>query len=227
MTVIYYKSLRLHSVTGAAAAGGKGGKGGKGAKGGKGNGAKSGKGGGADGISTGQIVNLMSNDAQKILDGTKYLASALVTPIQMVAIFSVLIYVAGWLPGGVGVLYILCLFPPLKYCHINMKALRIQMLFATDHRVTLVNEAINGVRVIKQYAWELPISKAIGERRMTEIILLKKILYYLVCGIQLMMQSTPTITPAIVLILYAKTSDEELDSATAFTILLLFLLLRM
>jgi len=35
----------------------------------------------------------------------------------------------------------------------------------TDKRIRVMNEIINGIRVIKMYAWEIPFSKMVSESR--------------------------------------------------------------
>lgn len=39
----------------------------------------------------------------------------------------------------------------------------------TDNRVGIMNEIINGIQVIKMYAWEIPFRKVVAEARRYEI----------------------------------------------------------
>lgn len=48
-------------------------------------------------------------------------------------------------------------------------ALRMKVARRTDSRVGIMNEIINGIQVIKMYAWEIPFQKVVAEARRLEI----------------------------------------------------------
>lgn len=48
-------------------------------------------------------------------------------------------------------------------------ALRMKVAQCTDHRIGIMNEIINGIQVIKMYAWEIPFQKVVAEARRLEI----------------------------------------------------------
>lgn len=48
-------------------------------------------------------------------------------------------------------------------------ALRMKVAQRTDNRVGIMNEIINGIQVIKMYAWEIPFRKVVAEARRVEI----------------------------------------------------------
>ena len=100
----------------------------------------------------------------------------------MVAIFAMLIYTTGWLAGCSGIGFIVAMCPLIRYCHLRMRDIRFAMMKVTDKRVSLVSEAVNGIKLIKQYAWEIPVSNAIQEQRVDECQLLFRMLLYIVCG---------------------------------------------
>lgn len=43
-----------------------------------------------------------------------------------------------------------------------------------DERTKMVNEALNGIKVIKLYAWEIPMEEVITKLRNKEIMFIKK-----------------------------------------------------
>ena len=43
-----------------------------------------------------------------------------------------------------------------------------------DKRISLMSEILNGIKVIKMYAWEKPFAKLVNQARREEIKLLKK-----------------------------------------------------
>lgn len=47
--------------------------------------------------------------------------------------------------------------------------LRMKVARRTDNRVGIMNEIINGIQVIKMYAWEIPFQKIVAEARRLEI----------------------------------------------------------
>jgi ATP-binding cassette subfamily C (CFTR/MRP) protein 4 len=42
---------------------------------------------------------------------------------------------------------------------------RYKVAVKTDKRIRIMNEILNGIRVIKMYAWEIPFSKLVAESR--------------------------------------------------------------
>ena len=54
-----------------------------------------------------------------------------------------------------------------------VEKLETQQLAAKDARLKLMSEILNGIKVLKLYAWELPFMKKIKEIRKKEIKLLK------------------------------------------------------
>jgi len=63
--------------------------------------------------------------------------------------------------------------------------------------------------------------------RRIELYFLRCFIYVQSVGLQMVMLSTPVLAPAVVLITYAETSDEPLEASTAFTVIMLFMVLRM
>lgn len=47
-------------------------------------------------------------------------------------------------------------------------------MIVKDERIKMVNEALNGIKVIKLYAWEPPIEKKITNLRDRELSLIRK-----------------------------------------------------
>ena len=43
--------------------------------------------------------------------------------------------------------------------------LRVETAGKTDKRIRLMNEIINGMKVIKMYSWEMPFSKLVHDSR--------------------------------------------------------------
>ena len=103
--------------------------------------------------STGQITNLMSNDTQFLVMLAPSANMIWAAPIQILASFTLLGLLLG--PSFLAGVLMIFLFVPLqKKLATKLFLLRRQVLTLTDERVKLVNEVIQGIRVVKLYAWE-------------------------------------------------------------------------
>lgn len=70
----------------------------------------------------------------------------------------------------VGVVGLLLKTIPVQTCLSHYTAvLRMKVAHRTDNRVGIMNELINGIQVIKMYAWEIPFQKVVAEARRLEI----------------------------------------------------------
>ncbi|RVE57953.1 hypothetical protein OJAV_G00204270 [Oryzias javanicus] len=117
---------------------------------------------------TGQIVNLLSNDVNKFDEVTLYLHFLWVGPLQAIFVIVLLLYAIG--PSclaGMGVLFILM---PIQttFGHL-FSSLRAKTAVLTDERIRTMNEVVSGIRVIKMYGWEKPFGQMVDEIRRMEI----------------------------------------------------------
>ncbi|XP_028401273.1 multidrug resistance-associated protein 1-like [Dendronephthya gigantea] len=114
----------------------------------------------------GELVNLMSVDCQKILEITSNFAIIWSTPLQI--IFG-LVFLFRTL--GVSVLSglaMMILLMPVNMCSgkLAQKYQKKQMLYK-DSRAKTMNEILNGIKVLKLYAWEKSfIEKVLGIRKL-------------------------------------------------------------
>jgi len=89
-----------------------------------------------------------------------------------------------------------------------------------------MNEILNGIRIIKYYAWEKAFRKEVGVLRESELRKLTQLAYVSGVGFSVILLSVPIIQPILVFLVYIKTSDESLTAAKAFTTVALFNLMR-
>lgn len=71
----------------------------------------------------------------------------------------------GWLPGLAGGALMLALLPAHMLTAKCVKSNRTHILKHTDARVRLISEILQGIRVIKLYAWEQPIADKVMRAR--------------------------------------------------------------
>lgn len=175
--------------------------------------------------STGQVVNMMSNDTQQLQRFLQFFGFTLVAPIQIV-ISLVLIYQQVGNATWVGVLFMICLIPVNGVVFAYVSKMRRRVLKYSDARVKMINEILTGIRIIKYYAWEGPFGKEVNSIREKELKALTTLAYATAIGFSLIMLSAPIINPMLVFLAYIHLSDEGLDAAKAFTTIALFNIMR-
>lgn len=175
--------------------------------------------------STGQVVNMMSNDTTQLQRFLQFVGFTLVAPIQII-IALVLIYRQVGNATWVGVGFMFCLIPINAVVFSNVSKQRRKVLKYSDARVKMVNEVLAGIRIIKFYAWEKPFGKELNRLRDKELKALTQLAYTSAIGFSLIMLSAPIINPILVFLVYISTGSKPLDAATAFTTIALFNIMR-
>lgn len=117
----------------------------------------------------GYLVNLLSNDVNRLDQGFAFAHFVWILPFQ-----SMLITYLIWQQAGpaalVGVIGLLLKTVPVQTGLSRMLSiLRMRVALRTDQRVGIMNEIIVGIQVIKMYAWEKPFEKVVSEARRLEI----------------------------------------------------------
>uniref|UniRef100_A0A8C0LE53 ATP binding cassette subfamily C member 4 (PEL blood group) n=1 Tax=Canis lupus dingo TaxID=286419 RepID=A0A8C0LE53_CANLU len=117
---------------------------------------------------TGQIVNLLSNDVNKFDQVTVFLHFLWAGPLQAIAVTALL-----WMEIGISCLagmVVLIILLPLQSCIGKLfSSLRSKTATFTDVRIRTMNEVITGIRIIKMYAWEKSFVDLITNLRRKEI----------------------------------------------------------
>ena len=118
--------------------------------------------------SAGKIVNIATNDVERLLMATLFGPYLFWSPVQGIAILCVGWWIIGWsFAAGFGIL--LCFFVPLQmYLSRQFAIMRSKIACITDERVTMVSQAISGVRVMKMSGWEANFGERIAEIRKRE-----------------------------------------------------------
>ncbi|XP_068446641.1 ATP-binding cassette sub-family C member 4-like isoform X2 [Clinocottus analis] len=125
---------------------------------------------------TGQIVNLLSNDVNKFDDVTIFLHFLWVGPLQAAAVVGLL-----WVEIGpsclAGMVVLLFLMPTQTMFGRLFSKFRSKTAVLTDDRIRIMNEVVSGMRIIKMYAWEKPFAVLVSEVRRKEISKIMKSSY--------------------------------------------------
>lgn len=176
------------------------------------------------GTTVGEIVNLMAVDAHRFFEMIPYLMMTLTAlPVMALAIF--LLYGILGVSTFSGVVVLVALFPISGFVANQLKNLQFQQMKLKDERVKLTNEILNGIKVLKLYAWELSFEEQISNIREKEIRMLRKAAMYnafteFIWGLAPFLVSFASFATYVYL-------GNTLDPATAFVSLALFNILRM
>jgi ATP-binding cassette subfamily C (CFTR/MRP) protein 4 len=127
-----------------------------------------------DKITTGQIVNLVSNDSYKMETGIMYHMFLIVAPLQGAAVNALLIFQLGVAPALAGAAMMILMIPLQLSFSRRFAAFRRETLPFTDERVKTIKEALMGVEIMKLYNWEKPIFSKIEKARHSEMKGIKK-----------------------------------------------------
>lgn len=124
----------------------------------------------------GEIVNLMSVDAQRFMDLTTYINMLWSAPLQITLALYFLWDILG--PSVLAGLAVMIILIPVNALIANkIKDLQIRQMKNKDERVKLMNEVLNGIKVLKLYAWELSFEEQVLKIREKEIKVLKEAAY--------------------------------------------------
>ncbi|KPI96774.1 Canalicular multispecific organic anion transporter 2 [Papilio xuthus] len=124
----------------------------------------------------GEIVNLMSVDAQRFLELTAYLNMIWSAPLQIALALYFLWGILG--PSVLAGLAVMIVLIPVNGLIANrVKTLQIKQMKYKDERVKLMNEVLNGIKVLKMYAWEPSFEDQILKIRNKEMVVLKQTAY--------------------------------------------------
>ncbi|XP_054167707.1 ATP-binding cassette sub-family C member 2-like [Oppia nitens] len=116
----------------------------------------------------GEIVNLMTVDCQRIIDNLHWAPLIFTTPVQIcLAIY--LIYQQLGVAAFVG-LGVLIAVIPISFILTVFNGLSKQKQFQLkDSRLNKMNEILNGIKILKLYAWEIPYLKMVNKIRNREL----------------------------------------------------------
>lgn len=124
----------------------------------------------------GEIVNLMSVDAQRFMDLTSYINMLWSAPLQIaLALYFLWDLLGPSVLAGLAVMIVL--IPVNGFIANKTKQFQISQMKNKDQRVKLMNEILNGIKVLKLYAWEPSFEEQVLGVRNLEIKVLKKSAY--------------------------------------------------
>lgn len=177
-------------------------------------------------FTTGQITNLMSVDANRIIEFISFVNVAWSSPLQIsIAVYLLWQQLGAATLAGVGVM--LFLIPFNGYITSKWRQSQQGLMKHKDKRAKLINEILSGIKVLKLYGWEPSFAEQVRNVRGEEIRDLRRQSYY-------MSAATFSLSCAPIFVaLFSFTTftlidkNNILDASKAFVSLSLFNILRM
>ncbi|CAG9783021.1 unnamed protein product [Diatraea saccharalis] len=128
-------------------------------------------------VAGGKLVNLLSNDVARFDFAFMFMHYIWIIPIQVAIVLYFLYGVGGYAPF-VGLFGVMIMILPIQAGLTKLTAsVRRKVAIRTDKRIKLMNEIINGIQVIKMYAWEKPFQLVVKAVRAHEMSALKKAIF--------------------------------------------------
>ncbi|XP_040290616.1 canalicular multispecific organic anion transporter 1-like [Bufo bufo] len=173
----------------------------------------------------GETVNLMSADAQKFMDLTNYIHLLWSSPLQMVV--SVVFLWAELGPSvlaGLGV--IILLIPINAVLASKSRTFQMKNMKNKDKRLKIMSEILNGIKILKLYAWEPSFEKRVQEIREKELKDLLRFAYLFSVSM-FIFSCTPFLVSVASFAVYVVVDPKNiLNAERAFTSISLYNILR-
>ncbi|XP_033988993.1 canalicular multispecific organic anion transporter 2 isoform X3 [Trematomus bernacchii] len=173
----------------------------------------------------GEVVNLMSVDAQRFMDLTTFLNMLWSAPLQiMLALYFLWQNLGPSVLAGVAVM--IMLIPLNAVIAMKTRAYQVEQMQYKDARIKLMNEILNGIKVLKLYAWENSFKKKVLDIRQKELDVLRKTAYLGALS-TMAWTSAPFLVALTTFAVYVSIDENNiLDAEKAFVSLSLFNILR-
>ncbi|XP_047558417.1 ATP-binding cassette sub-family C member 2 [Lutra lutra] len=173
----------------------------------------------------GETVNLMSVDAQKLMDVTSYLHLLWSNVLQItLSIYFLWAELGPSVLAGVGVMILL--IPVNGILASKSRAVQVKNMKNKDKRLKIMNEILSGMKILKYFAWEPSFKNQVHGLRKKE---LKNLLTFgqMQSVMVFLLYLTPVLVSVITFSVYTLVdSNNILDAEKAFTSITLFNILR-
>uniref|UniRef100_A0A673UJY8 Multidrug resistance-associated protein 1-like n=1 Tax=Suricata suricatta TaxID=37032 RepID=A0A673UJY8_SURSU len=177
-------------------------------------------------FSTGEVINLMSADAQQLMDLTANLNLLWSAPLQILMAVSLL-----WQELGpavfAGAAVLVLVIPINALVATRVKKLKKSQTKNKDKQIKLLNEILHGIKILKLYAWEPSYKKKIAEIREQELEVQKSAGYLAVFSMLTLTCIPFLVSLATFGIYFLLDEGNILTASNVFTSMSLFNILRL
>ncbi|XP_039477578.1 canalicular multispecific organic anion transporter 1-like isoform X2 [Oreochromis aureus] len=173
----------------------------------------------------GEMVNLMSADAQRFNDVTTSIHLLWSCPLQIIiSIVFLWLELGPSVLAGLGVMVLI--IPTNALIATKARKLQIENMKFKDKRMKIMNEILNGIKILKLYAWEPSFQKQVEDIRGEELKVMKKFAYLHSFSILTSCCIPALVSLATFAIFVSVSKDNVLTAEKAFTSISLFNILR-
>uniref|UniRef100_A0A4W4G3P7 ATP-binding cassette, sub-family C (CFTR/MRP), member 2 n=1 Tax=Electrophorus electricus TaxID=8005 RepID=A0A4W4G3P7_ELEEL len=173
----------------------------------------------------GETVNLISADAQRFNDVTNYIHLLWSCPLQIIISIVFL-----WVELGpavlAGLLVMIFMVPINGLLASKSKALQINHMKLKDKRMKIMTEILNGIKILKLYAWESSFEAQLQGIREKELKVMRNLAYLSSCSTFIFACAPALVSLATFAVFVSVSPDNVLDAEKAFTSISLFNILR-
>ncbi|XP_027548439.1 multidrug resistance-associated protein 1-like isoform X3 [Neopelma chrysocephalum] len=174
---------------------------------------------------TGQIVNLMSADAQQLLELAINMNQLWSAPFQIIVVVVFL-----WKELGpsvlAGVALLLLVIPANAHIAAKLRRLKKSQMKYSDQQVKLLSEILHGIKILKLYAWEPAYQRKVLSIREREVDVLKSYGYLTTYSLLTLTCIPFMVSLATFGIFFHLDKDNVLTATKVFTSISLFNILR-
>ncbi|XP_014250192.1 multidrug resistance-associated protein 1-like [Cimex lectularius] len=177
------------------------------------------------GSTVGEIVNLMSVDAQRFMDLVTFLNLLWTVPLTIaLALYFLWQTLGPSVMAGFAVMIIL--IPINGVIGSKVRSLQVIQMKNKDERIKMMNEILSGIKVLKLYAWEPSFEKQVMNIREKEIKVLKQA-SYLNAFSSFLWACAPFLVALVTFTVYVLSDEKNiLDAQKAFVALSLFNMIK-
>nr|XP_032800562.1 canalicular multispecific organic anion transporter 1-like [Petromyzon marinus] len=173
----------------------------------------------------GETVNLMSADAQRFMDVAPFLHLVWSAPLQIALSLAFLWAELG--PASLAGLAVMVLVVPVNaLLATRSHLLQMQNMKVKDERIKLMNEILNGIKILKYFAWELSFEEMVTHIRGRELRVMKSFSYLTSISFFIFALTPFLVSLASFGVYIAVDESHVLDAQKAFTSLALFNIMR-
>ncbi|KAL3882085.1 hypothetical protein ACJMK2_028457, partial [Sinanodonta woodiana] len=173
----------------------------------------------------GEIVNLMSVDVERIFSLIYFFWGLWASPVEVIIALS-LLYVTVGPPMLAGLAVLILLIPLNAIITRKIHKQEDKQMKYKDERVKLITEILNGIKILKLYAWEMSFRDKVKVIRDKELRILMKT-YILSAFMTFSWNAAPFVVGLATFATYVFTNEEHIIyPETAFVSLSLFNILR-
>ncbi|XP_010145575.1 PREDICTED: canalicular multispecific organic anion transporter 1 [Eurypyga helias] len=173
----------------------------------------------------GETVNLMSADAQRFMDMANFVHQLWSAPLQIILS---IVFLWGELGPSVlaGIAVMVLLIPINGFLVAKAKTIQVKNMKNKDERMKIMSEILNGIKILKLFAWEPSFEKRVNEIRARELKDLVHFSYLQSVSIFVFMCAPFLVSLASFAVYVLVDENNVLDAQKAFTAISLFNVLR-